>query len=263
MKKTAILASIAGLAMTVLPFGALAQDDDADAVPPLSDVWVMVVKPGMDDEFNAAVATHLKFRKDAGESRAWNAYRVAAGHNMKPVAFRSCCFNWADLDTHAAETEELGLREHFAANVAQYVDHLHHYLERADIENSHWPDEGTNGPYYSVTTWKVKEGAGPEVREARARISQLALDGDWADGEINWLWFSREIGDAEISLVSSYENYAAMEPPEPSFYEFIVEEIGQEEADAVFADFSSGFADSDHTIWVHDPDISTPQDDDD
>jgi len=258
MKKTAILA---GLAIVSLPLGLSAQEE-GDAPPPLSDIWVMVVKSGMNDEFAAAMAAHMQFRKDAGESRDWNAYRVAAGHNMKPVVFRSCCFDWADFDAHEAETDELGLVAHFNENVGQFVDHFHHHFERSDWENSHWPDEGTSGPYFGVTRWIIKEGAGPAADDAKETMSQLALNEGWANDDNNWLWFSRETGDAEIALVSSYANYEEMEPPEQSFFEFAVEQLGEEEAAEMFATFNAGFSDSDYTIWQLDESLSTPSDDD-
>jgi len=262
MKKTTIWASLASFLVLALPATVIAQDDEAaEAPPPLSDVWLMVVKPGMQAEFDAAMAAHMQFRKEAGESRDWQAYRVAVGHNMKPIGFRSCCFEWADLDTFQAESNEAGLGDHFNANVAQYVDHFHHYLETFDWDNSHWPDEGTDGPYYAVTTWTIKEGRGPESSDAKKKMSQLAKAEGWADDDNNWLWMSRAAGgDAVTMLVSSYANYADMAPPEQSFYEFAVEQLGEEEADQMFSDFSNGFDDSDFTIWVHDADLSTPAD---
>lgn len=261
MKKISILAGLTGLVIVSLPFSLIAQEGEAP--PPLSDVWIMVVKPGMNDEFDEAMAAHMRFRKTAGESREWNAFRVVAGHNMQPVGFRSCCFEWADFDAHEAENEELGLADHFNANVGRYVDHFHHYFETSDWANSHWPDEGTNGPYYGVTRWTVKQGAGAAADEAKDKMSQLALNEGWANDDNNWLWFSREIGNEEIALVSSFKSYADMEPPEQSFFEFAAEQMGEAEAAAMFDAFGSGFEDSEYTIWRLDETLSTPPDDDD
>lgn len=265
MKKTSKWVSLASIAVLAMPMSAMAQDEDgaaADEAPaPLSDVWMVVVKPGMQAEFNAAMAEHIQFRKDAGESRSWQAYRVAVGHNMQPIQFRACCFEWADMDANLAEAEAGGIGAHFNENVAQYVDHFHHYIERFDWENSHWPDTGTSGPYYAVTTWDIKQGSGPETGDARRKMSQLALDEGWADEDNNWLWFFRAAGGSPVTaLVSSYENYADMAPPEQSFYEFAVEKLGEVEADEMFGDFNKGFTGSDYTIWVLDEALSTPAD---
>lgn len=261
MKKTSMLASLAGLAVVSLPLAAIAQDDAAEAPKPLSDVWMMVVKPGMEAEFNTAMAAHMQFRKDAGEARDWQAYRVAVGHNMKPIGFRSCCFDWADLDAFEAESDELGLGANFQENVGQYVDHFHHYLETFDWENSHWPDTGTSGPYFGVTSWSNKQGRDSDSSDAKAAMSKLAKEEGWADDDSNWLWMSRIGGDSMTMLVSSFENYADMAPDEQSFAEWAAEKMGEDEAEEMLEDFGKGFDDSDYTLWVHDPDLSTPVDD--
>ena len=263
MIKTSKWASLASIAMLAMPLTLSAQDETGadEAPPPLSEVWMMVVKPGMAAEFDAAMAAHMAFRKEAGESRDWYAYRVEVGHNMKPISFRSCCFNWADLDAFQAEIAEAGLAEHFRDTVAQYVDHMHHSLETTDWGNSHWPDEGTSGPYYAVTMLTNKQGRGPESSDAMSKMSQLAKDEGWASDDNNWLWFSRAAGgDSVTALVSSYSNYADMAPPEQSFYDFAVEKLGEVEADEMFADFNGGFDDSEYTIWRLDESLSTPAD---
>jgi hypothetical protein len=262
MKKLSFLACIAAIAALTLPYSAFSQEDEeAEAPGPLSDLWMVVVKPGMDAEFAEAMAAHIKFRADAGESRRWDSYRVAVGHDIRPIGIRSCCFNWADLDTYQAEDDELGLSANWNENVNQYVDHYHHYIEEVDWDNSHWPD-GSNGPFFGVTTWYLKEGAGPESNQAMEKMSQLAKNDGWADDESNnWLWLSRVGGKDALMIVSSYANYADMAPPEQNFFEFATEKLGAEEAGAMFDDFGSGFASSDYTIWEHDEDLSTPSDD--
>jgi hypothetical protein len=258
MKKSSFMASLAGIAVLALPLALLAQDE-GEAPAPLSDVWWIVPTAGMEAEFGAAMAAHMQFRADAGEAHDWDAFRVAVGHDIRPVQMRSCCYEWADLDAQAAADGELGLSDNFNENVAPFVDHYHHYLERADYENSHWPD-GSDGPYYGVTTWSEKQGAGPASGEAREQMSQFAINDGWATEDTNWLWFSRIGGKDALIIVSSYSDYADMAPPEQTFYEYASENMGAEEAGAMFKAFGSGFSDSDYTIWRHDEALSTPDD---
>jgi hypothetical protein len=260
MKKSSMWASLAGIVVLALPFSIFAQDVE-DAPPPLSDVWVMVVKPGMQAEFNEAAIKHLNFRKDAGEARSWQAFRVVVGEDMTPIEFRSCCFDWADLDAFAATDQEKGLTADFNANVAPYLDHLHHYFEASDWENSHWPETGTGGPFYGVRTWTNKQGAGGAPNAAMVELSQLAKTKGWATDEKNWLWLSRLGGEEKISLVSSFESYADMAPTEQSFFEYAAEKLGEEAAGKMFNAFGSGFEDSEYTIWKLDESLSTPADD--
>jgi len=259
MKKPLLITFIAALLM---PLGLLAQEEGEDDTPaPLHSVWFMVPKKGMEAEFAAAAAAEVASRAEKGESREWQAYRVVVGHNMDAIQYRACCFNWADQDTHLAQEDDLGLPESWNANVGPLVDHYHHYFERGDWENSHWPDTGTSGPLFGVTTWTWKEDAGPEVGEARKKLSQVGITEGFVNDDNNWLWLHRIGGEPRLMIVSSFENYADMEPPEQSFFEFVTEKLGEEEAGALFAQFGSGFSSSDYTVWQLDPSLSTPSSD--
>jgi len=259
MKKPLIITFIAVLMM---PLGLLAQEEGAEEAPaPLTSVWLIVPKKGMEADFDAAAAAEIKARAGKGESREWQAYRPVVGDNLAIVHYRACCFEWADQDAHEAQDLELGLGESWGENVGPYVDHYHHYFERADWENSHWPEAGTSGPLFGVTTWTLKEGVGPGPGQAREKLSQLGINEGYVNDDINWIWFSRIGGAPKLSIVSSYENYADMEPPEQSFFEFVTEQVGEEEAGALFAQFGSGFASSDYTVWQLDTDLSSPSSD--
>jgi hypothetical protein len=136
-------------------------------------------------------------------------------------------------------------------------------MESTDYENSHWPQDGSaSGPYFGVTTWKLKMNAGSGGRDARVKISQAAIESGWGDQGRQWLWISRIGGEPTLMLVNSFENYADMAPPEPNFYDFMSETMGKEELDALFQEFGSDFASADYTIWMYEEDLSTPGDDD-
>jgi hypothetical protein len=259
MKRTTTFVGLILSALFIVPLTAFAQEDEA--MGELADVWIMVPKAGMEAQFSAAAAAHIKFRAEAGESRTWQAYRVVIGHNVNIIQYRSCCSTWADQDAYEAEDAEKGLSANWNENVHQYVEHYHHYIERMDLDISHWPD-GTEGPYFGVTTWSDKQGAGPASGQAQEKLSQLAKEHGWGDAGNEWIWLSRIGGKPVTVLVSPYENFADMAPPEQSFFEFIAEKIGAEEAGAIFADFSSGFTGSDYTVWKLDEALSTAEGDD-
>lgn len=259
MRKVSLIAS---LAVLLLPLGILAESHE-DERPPLNDVWLVVPKQGMVGQFEDAVRTHMAFRADAGESRSWNVYRPVLGDNLNVYHFRSCCFDYAGQDAYIAEDQEKGFAQNWNENVDQYVDHYHHYLEYNDWENSHWPEGETGGPYYGATAWTWKEGAGPGPNEIRKKFSQMAISDGWAEAGNNWLWLSRIGGKPTIAVVTSFANYADMAPPEQSFFEFIAEQLdSEEEAGKLFTQFGSGFTSSEYTVWVHQPELSTPGDED-
>jgi len=260
MKRSLVLTFAAIL---LLPLSLVAQEEGADEAPaPLSEVWMVIPKAGMDAEFAAAAAAEVAAQAEAGSSREWQAYRPVIGYKLNVVQYRSCCYDWADVDGAMAEDTELGLNDSWNENVDQYVEHYHHYFERTDWENSHWPDEGTSGPYFGVTSWSIKQGSGRASGQAKEKMSQLALNEGWANGDNNWLWLSRIGGKPMLAIVSSYDNYADMEPPEQGFFEYASEKLGAEEAGAMFSDFGNGFTGSDYTVWKYDESLSAPDDGD-
>lgn len=255
MRKWSVVFGFVGFAMLALPASALAQDEEA-APPSLTDVWLVVPKAGMESEFFAAIAADKELRDKKNDSRSWEVYTVEMGDHTNVVQFRACCFDWGDEDAYRIEEEEKGFSKHWNEKVEPYIDHYHRQYQKLDYENSHWPDGKGDGPFYGVTTWKIKAGSGPASGAARKKMSQLALNEGWASDENNWLWHWSLAGKPTLMIASSFASYADMAPPEQSFNEFAVEKLGEEEAGELFADFNSGLGGSDYTIWVHQPELS-------
>lgn len=261
MKSLKIGAGILSLAMLVVPLGVSADSHEEEAPAPLTDVWIMVPKQGMEVQFNEAAAAHMAYRTENEDSRDWQAYRSVIGKHTNVIQYRACCFNWADQDAYVAESNEKGFGDHWNENVHPYVDHYHHYIEETDWENSHWPESETDYKYYGVTSWQLKQGVGPGPSEARKKISQLAKEHGWGDVSNGWLWLSRNGGSPTLMIVSRFENYADMEPPETSFFEMMSEQVGEETMNELFTTFGSGSASSDYTVWAPVAEISAPSED--
>lgn len=247
--RSALLALVA----LVFSFGAFA--DEHEKPPTLTDVWVFAPKTGKFDEFTAEMAEYKAWREEVADSRSWDAFTPAVSEKMNRVMYRSCCYSYADQDGYVAEAVENGYGEKFGEIVAPYVDHMHHHLSSVDWDNSHWV-EGEDGPYYGATTWEIDAGYHPKAYAARVKMSQLALDG-WARDENQWLWITPDSGSPSLTIVSPFSNYAEMEAPEVSFFEFVVEKLGsEEEAHKLFKEFSKGKVTSDYTVWRYMENIS-------
>ncbi len=253
MRKTSFITSIFGTALLLVPLSLLAQDDER---APLVDVWYIMPKAGMVAEFEAAAKAHVAFRQDAGDSRTWEAYSTALGSNPQLYQWREGGLTWADMDAYIAEDRQNGYSEHWWANVDQYVDHYHHYVEQSDYENSKWPANLPQQPYYGVTTWKINQSAGMEGYEARKELSKIGLEEGW---EENWLWMTRTGGADTLIAVVELENMAAMEPPEQEFFEFVSDQRSPELAAQLFEQFAARYTDGNFTIWAHRPDLSSQE----
>jgi hypothetical protein len=246
------------LALFGLPVVMQAQEGDANP-PNKADLWVIHVKTGMAAEFEAAFTAHLAFRAEKGEPRAWNTYTVAIGDDLGAYGIRFCCVHWADVDKYVAWSEESGVDAHWNENVDQYVDSYEHYFSTQDFKNSNWPEGDTKFTLFGVTTWQVKQGADRTMNEAKAKLSSLAKEHGWPR---HWAWNSRIGGSSTLAIVSPYENYAGMEPPEKSFAEFLTEHMDSpEEAIELLGSFSKSFKSSEYTVYRLREDLSMPSGD--
>lgn len=254
MNKKGFGAGLLAVALLIPPLASWAQDDDRNT---LSDVWLIVPKQGMVQQFEAAAKTHLAYRRDAGDSRTWTAYQTSVGANPTLYQWRANGLDWADQDAYVAEDADNGYSAHWFANVDQYVDHYHHFMEVADLESSNWPADLGQHPYYGVTSWTMKPNAGPDVTAARKELSRLAKEEGWAERGNHWIWLSRVGGRPTLMIATEFDDYADMAPPEQSFFAFVSEQIGAEEARALIDRFTAGFADSNYAVWAHRPDLSS------
>ena len=253
MKRSPLAAGVLSAAALLLACSAGAQDDRAT----MSDVWLVIPKAGSLVEFENAVKRHTAFRQDSGETRSWEVYSVALGPNPAIYQFRSGGMDWADFDAGIAEDAEKGLGDNWRANVDQYVDHYHHYIEVADYEYSEWPEDQGQKPYYGVTTWDVVGNAGPGPNAARQELSTISMENGWSETGGNWLWLTRIGGADKLMIVAGYDSFADMEEPEPDFFAFLTEHAGAEKAMGLFSTFGEGYTSANFTVWAHRPDLST------
>lgn len=257
MKLSTLAGLTAAATLAAMPLTAVAEDHEE--APALASAWIFAPKKGMGAEFESAIKEHVAMRVDAGDSRDWQMYVPVVGKKMGIYTVRYCCFDWADQDAYQEESGDKGFGEHFNATVMPYVDHMHHYLERMDMENSSWPEDSDDLRLFGVTSWIWEEDAGMEVDEVRKEFSQTAIEHGWGE-ENPWLWINRIGGKPMLMLVTPHTSYADMVPPEQNFFEFMVENTDMEAEDVaeMFETFGDGFESSDYTIWAHRPDLSLP-----
>lgn len=250
----AFIIAVTALALAI-PATAIA--DHHEMPKPLTDVWIVVPKTGMEDQFETGLKSHMKVRADGGETREWGIFTPVIGDKINMYQIRSCCHDYADQDAYAADDSQEAFGEHWNEFVHPYVDHYHHYLEINDWKNSHMPEDAGPFKYYGVTTWTWKPNAGPESEAARKKMSQFALNEGWSEAGHHWLWLSRVGGKSMLMLVSPFEDYADMAPDDMPFAKFMAEKMGSEEdASELFAQFGSGFAGSNYTVWTEREDLS-------
>lgn len=252
MRITALLLLMGVIAC--LPFTALA--DSHENPPNVASVWVMTPN-GDPAVFEAALKTHGEWRAENGDPRDWHIYTVEAGEDFGKYYVRYCCFHWADQDAYQQWAAESGALQAYNDSVAPLVGDVGHHFQVVDIENSNWAP-GLEPALVGVTTWTPNPAKSVQMGATMAQLSQLAKDKEWP---YNWAWFRSLGGEANLSVAVPYANFAAMAPPEKTFFEFAGEHMGEEEAAAMFNQFNESFWDSEYTIYRLRPDLSMSSDD--
>ena len=250
MKRIKLLTALVPLSLLFAFVSAQAQDESP---PNVADLWIMTVDYPNSAAFEEAFKTHLAARKEAGDPRDWQMYAVVAGGEMDTYGIRYCCIKWADADAYAEWSQSSGVNDHWNEHVAQYVDDYHHRFQNLDLANSNWPEDPPDYRYFGVTTWALKPGTAGKRQAAIKALSDVGKEHGWSRP---WSWNSSVGGDARLSIVTPYADFADMEPPDQSFFEFASEHIGAEETARIFNEFGSSFSSSEYTIFEHRPDLS-------
>lgn len=252
--KAIILATVVATLLTALP--AMAQDDPPGNV---AEMWTVYVDFENQPAFEEAVKGYMTLAKEMGGPQHWEAYRKNTGKDFHAYYFRSCCFTWAQRDEIDAWHEENpGLQENWNANAHPHVSGYEHDFETIDFENSHWPDDMGQPKFVGVTTYKVKHGASQQFSAIAAELSQIAKEHGWAEQGHEWAWVNSVNGKNTVAIAIPHMNYADMEMPDPTFYQFLAEHLGSEEAAAgKFEEINASTDGSYYDIYTHYPDLSS------
>lgn len=236
---------------------AFAQDE-----PPgnIAEMWTMHADPGAVTAFEAAFKEHVALRSENDDPYNWQVFVNHTGELRPSYYIRACCFSWADRDAYETWSEEHPqVMEHWQSNVAPHVKGYEHDFEEMDFENSHWPDGAASPKYVGVTTYKIAPGGWRAFNSAKAELSRIAIDNGWASDEHRWAWSSLVNGHPSVSIVFPYDDYADMTTPDPSFYDFLSEQVGAEKAGELFQRMNSATKGSYYQIYAHRPDLSMPE----
>jgi hypothetical protein len=251
--KANLFISLLALAACFSPNLVFAQD-----TPPLAEMWILIPKAGHAQELSDAIKEHMDFRSGHGDPWRWDSYTPLLGDDLDRFAVRSCCHNWADVDSYREwNNNNPAVGTHFGEHVAPHVEKYQHYFEEIDWANSHWNNEGGPYKYFAVTEFTVKAGESADFNAAREKMSQIAINQGWADNKRSWLWATTIGGEPLISVIVPHVNFASMASTGEGFTDFLASQLGSAEAAAeLMKKFSAATWGSDYQVWVHREELS-------
>lgn len=236
--------------------GAMKKETAMDAPGSIATIWVIWPKAGQAAQFETAIKNYAAWRKNAGETFNWQIYQPVVGSDLGYYVIRSGQHTWKDMDTNNAWEVQSKANDEYEKQVGQFTDKAEHYFAESDSQHSHWI-ESPDYKYFGVTKFHTKPGTYRDRLEALGKIKKAADDEKWAyPYEISYTVGGRDA----LNVVTPMRSYAEMADPDPSLMKILSKSLGSEaDAEATMKQFSSTIKDSDYTVYVFRPDLSTPR----
>lgn len=254
--KSAFRTLLISLLLMACATAAWAQADNKEAPGNVATIWKIWAKPGQGAQFEAAIKKHGAWRKSAGEKFVWTIYQPVVGSDLGYYIIRSGSHTWKDMDSNEAWAMQAKAGEAYNTTVGPYSARAEHYFSELDTKHSNWI-ESPDYRYFSVSNFSEKPGMYRDRTAALAKIHKAVMDEKWP--------YPYSIaynigGSGGMSIVTPMKSYAEMADPDPSLMKILAKSLGSEsEAEATMKQFNSTINDSELTIYVSRPDLSTSE----
>lgn len=248
MRKLAGFLVVLGLLVVLGAPAALAQQQPG----PIAVLYFVEAKPGATAPFEEAAKQHFAWHRQQGDRWTHVIWQFASGPRMGQYIVRSGNHNWADFD---AAADFMARDEADAAQrIAPQAASISRVFTSALPQISNWAGPELP-PMLSLTEFRLKPGADAEFMAVVGRIHEGLQKGNYA-GKYNWA--QTVVGDESgvYVLVSPRPNWAAMEQPNPSFFEVLVRVYGQTEAQSLLDRFYKLVKSSRSDLLRQRPDLS-------
>ena len=245
MKKSVLLiaAALFGL-MNAVAFAA--------DTPTIARMWKVTPKPGMEQDLEDAIKAHSAYRMDNKDSWTWNVYQTLSGDMDGSCFIRSANHTWADIGAYSDSEFVENARNHWNANVDQYVQTYHGSMAEYLPEISNWP-EGAVYEYYWVYTYHIQPGRTQAWEAAAKAIVDVLKEQGWDD---TWAFTRHLTGDAAAtSLVLPENDWGGFAGPENDAYQTVVAAKGEATANAMWAAYFADVNSVESVIYYRHEDL--------
>lgn len=240
----------------IMSFGALYAGDEGDEKPSLHRMFHVKVKPGHAPAFSAALAEHMEWRKENGETWTWWMHSVVSGPNHGDCIIRSGPIEWADVDAYEAFLDKGGVE--FWKTCGEHIVDVDSWFSMADKRWMRWMPEGKTINLVQVITYHLKTGMNKTFSEAVQKYHDAIVAEDYPTYYV-FDWNIMGGKGNTVTLAIFYENWADMAPEEETLQAMMVRVMGEEDAYALQEAFSSTYKYAESGVVRYLPDLSIQQ----
>lgn len=230
----------------------LAQAASADTI---TRVYVVIVPPPQDQEFNQGIKDWEKCLHDHGAKQATLAYSAQTG-DLNRYLFLETHSSWAEMDHHEAAGKACGAV--FTGEVVPHASQAYSEVAVLNSKESYMPGgDADPAPMIWVDAFRIKPGHMDAFSDAAKKYTAAAAKTHWEGHFSGWDIQGAGQGAEDFVLVWPNKNWADIgHDPSPSIKQMMESVYGKKAAAAIHEDFVTSLADSWSDAWSYEKDLS-------
>ena len=236
--------------ISTIPY-AVAQDEEAN--DGIAQIVLITAKDGHAKALEEAITAYHHYVADKEGAFRWQWYSILTGPETGKYVARTGGHNWGDLDATHDWDDEVG--DKFASDVQPHIASAEVIIRRTKDDVGIWPDSLDDYPYFSVTTWHIKQDQGKAFNDGLKKIDAALKEG----GFPVYYTFSSAVSGGkgeQVNLVIPRKSFADMAPKEPSFDDIMNKAMGEEGAAAFLAEWSQTYYTGQNRLIKYRPKLS-------
>ncbi len=210
----------------------------AQALDDQSVLWVSWIKPkpGMENEFEAGIRAHHRWRAEQGDTWTWLVWRIDTGPLTGTYAIGTFNHRWSDFDAPPVSLQAAEANRR--TTIMPYVETIRteHYAYEGAISNV--PDELPPRNFSITEMIDVRIGRERDFMDAVTKITAAIRQTGWPN---YYEWYRLDYGArkptwARVRLLWSWDDLAA---PDVTLRDVLVQVYGEREAANIADSFNS------------------------
>lgn len=252
MRKVLVSLCFAALAIA-LPAGAQMP------VKSLNRTVIIKVKPGMGTQFEEGLKKFHQWEEQQSIPFTFNVWSIISGPRTMQYAITTSGHDWKDFD--ALTKFNSAAQKQIQADMGAYVQSvkISFWLYREDLSGRPLNTSQPRPAFISVTTYFLKPDGWPGVTDAIKAANAAIQKSHWPGKPSGWYALLNGGDGPQLTIVTGHQNWADLQPPEPSFVKMLGDVYGEEGAQALGKKFYSSLRTWRTEIWRYRQDLSYMQ----
>ncbi|HET7291637.1 MAG TPA: hypothetical protein VFM88_04365 [Vicinamibacteria bacterium] len=219
----------------------------------LAQIFFNKVKPGAQEQYEAARQRHMEWHRSKGDSWAWFTWEIATGDRTGTFVVGTFDRSFKDFD--GRDEFEAADAADSAANMGPFVESSTQslYLRRPDMGGE--PPTGTPSKLSQVIHFHVNPASVNDFVESVRKVAEAAKKTSYPIRPDWYQLFSGGMGP-EFVLVYGRSSWADLQPPDKTLDAMVEDALGRTQAASVLMTLRRAVRYTDSELLVYRPELS-------